>query len=162
MNIEIREKMHPTLGVLVRDNGEVLVPNARHSKDSHWTKGYPVGNYLVVGINKKHYTVHRIVAETFIPNPENKPTVDHIDRDRHNNAVANLRWATHKEQQANREVAINPKYGVLCAGNEKEYMKSFREAKPMVLFSDGKYRNVPKELADALHKLPVKERIYQN
>lgn len=162
MNIAIREKMHPTLGVMVRDNGEVLVPNARNSNDSHWTKGYPVGRYLVVGINKKHYTVHRIVAETFIPNPENKPTVDHIDIDPHNNAVSNLRWATYKEQQANRKVALSPKYGVLYEGNEKEYMKAYKAANPLVLFNDGKYRNVPKDIADALHKLPVKERIYKN
>ena len=45
-------------------------------------------------------TLHRLLAEIFIPNPENKPTVDHKDGNRTNNSLSNLRWATYSEQNS--------------------------------------------------------------
>lgn len=61
--------------------------------------GYMV---IVCGRLRKKYRVHRIVAETFIPNPENKPEVDHINRIRTDNRVDNLCWATRLENAQNR------------------------------------------------------------
>ena len=46
---------------------------------------------------KKHfYLVHRLVAETYIPNPDGLPQVSHLDEDQSNNHVSNLTWATAK------------------------------------------------------------------
>ena len=58
---------------------------------------------------KKFFAVHRLVGLNFIPNPENKPEVDHIDRDKSINNVVNLRWATHSENQQNTSVRCNNK-----------------------------------------------------
>ena len=57
---------------------------------------------LSVDGESKGYQVHRLVATTFIPNIEGKPEVDHIDRNRLNNHVSNLRWVTHSENQCNK------------------------------------------------------------
>ncbi len=57
--------------------------------------------YLTVGIDSVLKFVHRIVAETFIPNPEGKPCIDHINTVKTDNRVDNLRWVTHKENDNN-------------------------------------------------------------
>ena len=62
------------------------------------TKGY-----LRVMINHKNLLVHRLVAQKYVPNPENKPQVNHIDGNKLNNRYTNLEWVTNQE---NRKHAI--------------------------------------------------------
>tara|TARA_R110002049_G_scaffold267566_1_gene443940 strand:- start:51 stop:686 length:636 start_codon:yes stop_codon:yes gene_type:complete len=58
---------------------------------------------------KKYCGVHRLLAIVFIPNPDNLPTVDHIDQNSKNNDLSNLRWATYKTQNYNR---TNTRYDI--------------------------------------------------
>ena len=57
------------------------------------------------------FGIHRLVAQAFLPNPENKPTVDHIkqvDPNQCDNSVSNLRWATWDEQRLNKRMLHIP------------------------------------------------------
>lgn len=69
---------------------------------SPWNNG---SDYLYVTLQtpggQKNFRVHRLIAMTFIPNPENKPEVDHINEDKQDNRVENLRWVTSAENKAN-------------------------------------------------------------
>ncbi len=59
--------------------------------------------------------VSRLVAKAFIPNPDNLPTVDHIDRNSQNNHISNLRWASQHTQVMNRDHPIG------ASGNRNIY-----------------------------------------
>lgn len=63
-------------------------------------------DYLRVGLSKnkkqKLFSVHRLLALTFLPNYYNLPQVDHKDRNKHNNSIYNLRWVTLSEQNINK------------------------------------------------------------
>lgn len=69
--------------------------------------------YYMKQLNGKNLSVHRVVAQLFVPNPDGKDEVDHIDRVRSNNHFLNLRWTTRREQNENRKPAAKGKaYGM--------------------------------------------------
>lgn len=85
----------------INENGEVRNDNTGYIKTPFVNKSnqYPTIDLYENGKSKK-VTIHRLIAEAFIPNPENKLTVDHKDGNRQNNSIENLRWATYSEQNS--------------------------------------------------------------
>jgi len=97
----------------VYENGDVMRKDGKGMlKPSKTNKGYL---YVIVYIDKKRHfmQVHRLVALCYIPNPDNKPTVDHIIcKEITNNNVSNLRWATKSEQEINKGIRSDNTSGV--------------------------------------------------
>lgn len=86
------------------------------------------------GVRKTH-TVHSLVAKAFLLNPDNLPEIDHIDRNKHNNALHNLRWVSKVQNQANRgtpihntsgEKYIQVQYRVCGKRDGVSYQKAFK------------------------------------
>lgn len=134
----------------VKDFPEYLVSNlgnvrSKRFPDQNLQPGTMRG-WHIVNLNGMSKKVSRLVAEVFIPNPENKPTVDHINNIRDDDRVENLRWATHSEQCFNRQCFTNNKlqeknisehlasgcisirYRVRKAGLKTKYFKTLEEA----------------------------------
>ena len=100
--------------------------------------------YLFVSLSKKNkpklYAVHRLVAEAFIPNNDNKPQIDHINTITSDNNVNNLRWVTASENSQNsitkqrrKEANIgdkNPQYGKIRSLEEK-----IKRSRPVLQFT---------------------------
>jgi hypothetical protein len=64
--------------------------------------------YIYLRVNVQKYALHRLIAQTFIPNFENKPFVNHIDGDKINNSVSNLEWCSCSENNLhNHKVGLN-------------------------------------------------------
>lgn len=101
--------------------------------------------YVKVRINRKDQFVHRLVAIAYLPNPENKQTVNHIDGNKENNHVTNLEWCTRSEnsQHAYDTGLKKPYTGIKDRGNNKfadEWYELFNQG--MSLRKIGKQYNV--------------------
>ena len=119
--------LHPTLNILVREDGAVFVKKRGHSLKYNWTygSGKPYKNTTIAG---KTYQVHRLVCEAFNANPYKYRTVDHINGDKTDNRAINLRFASFKMQADNTKITrLPPKYGVRPCEDIAEYRKRYRE-----------------------------------
>ena len=84
----------------------------RNDKKGRIFKQSNSNGYKIIKFNKKIHRVHILVAKAFIPNPENKPFVDHIDTDRAHNNFSNLRWATNNENLCNVSISKSNTSGI--------------------------------------------------
>ena len=120
----------------VSNLGRIKSLNYRCTKKEKLLKhGSDKDGYLNVKLCKegkvKSRSVHRLVAQAFIPNPDNKPEVNHKDEDKTNNKVENLEWVTSKENinyGTRTERCSKPIYGINIKTNERIEFPSTREA----------------------------------
>ena len=86
--------------------GKVISLNYKNTGKSKILKPWNLKGYLQIALKDKKFLVHQLIASTFLPNPENKPEVNHIDEDKTNNFVGtpendfrdgNLEWIWHKD-----------------------------------------------------------------
>ena len=122
-------KQDPVTKLWCRDDGAVLLPpTGMRFKKFRWTFGtrHPDG-YRHVGLHHRYYQVHRLVCRAFhgMP-PEDKPFVDHINRNPGDNRPGNLHWVSRKENNDNKDGVDRSieKYGVRCCEDRKGYNKA--------------------------------------
>ena len=137
-------------GYLIYDDGRIW--SSRKGKGRFLNHVKNQSGYHRIGLwgdgKGKIFTISRLVALHYIPNPENKPDVDHIDRDKDNNHVSNLRWATRQENIDNRGMTIRNTSGHTHISYQKsknrwkfeyrkkghEFYKSFETKKEAICF----------------------------
>lgn len=89
--------------------------------------------YYSVGISNKTHMVHRLVAQAYLDNPENKPIVNHKDGNKLNNDVNNLEWCTVAENNAHaRETGLH----IQAKGHKINYKSADSKAKALANLKD--------------------------
>jgi hypothetical protein len=132
--------------------------NIRSYRRKHNVKFYPdKRGYLRFKIGTTTVKVHRIVAQTFIPNLENKPQVNHINANKIDNRVENLEWVTNKENMAHAVLAgiytnnvgsknwLDKKRKILCF-DTKDFQKEFESIQSAAKYFNGHASNIHKAL----------------
>lgn len=128
-------------------------------------------HYLKVSLHDlngrvKSATIHRLVAKAFIPNPENKPEVDHINTIRTDNRIDNLRWVTRQENNSSPLTRLHNSQSqkrIRSTKEFKEYIAQFRKTVKVNVYSlDGDFISCEKSIREASRKFGVNEKQISN
>ena len=111
-------------GYRITSDGKVFSEKTGREMIYDLRSGGGLGVKIIVDGKRYNKLVHRLVAELFIPNPDNKQQIDHIDGDKHNNSVENLRWCTDEENQSYRH-----EQGSLNHGSKSKTVEEYRDGK---------------------------------
>lgn len=116
-----------------------------------------ISGYVTMGLKNNHginkqIRVHRIIAETWIDNPQNLPTVNHKNKIRHDNRKKNLEWMSHRDQCIHRSKTykqkkrINNNKGIWqcdkLTGTKIKYFRTIKEASMDVTTNENGYKNI--------------------
>lgn len=114
---------------MINRNGEIkscgkgIILKPQDIEDGYlWVK---LSKYVNGEKERKKYRIHRLLALQYIPNPNNLPEVDHIDRNKKNNSLDNLRWVSRVENRRNRDDIIDN----LNEEQKEERLNKIREYK---------------------------------
>lgn len=104
-----------------------------HLRGKYLTPKKDKDGYLFVALSKKgtvsYFRIHRIVAKEFITNPNNYDTVDHIDFNKENNSVENLRWLPNEVNCARKKIKLKNENVTSCIGCDECTGKKCKEFK---------------------------------
>lgn len=146
--MEIWREITENSNYLISNTGKIRRNGSDTLHSMRDKKGYMVTDLYKNGLRSTK-RVHRLVAEEFLPNPDNKPEINHIDGDKHNNYVSNLEWVTKKEncRHAWNNGLARPSYGM----SGKKNPNGGRKGKPFKIVETGELFNTLTECEKAIN-----------
>ena len=145
--MEVWKRASRNPNYLVTNTGRIRRDGSTKDHSTRDHNGYLITDLYSQG-NRETVRVSRLIAEEFIPNPDNKPEVNHIDGNKHNNNVSNLEWVSKKEnvRHAWDNGLAKPSYGM----QGKKNPNAGRKGKPFRIVETGEVFNTLEECEEAI------------